>query len=106
MDKYNGRGDPSDHINIYKMKLQGQSPVVKCQNFYTTLVSDVKMWYNKLKPGSIQSWTQLKREFVNAFIGNLTMIADIVQLNDIRQNEKPSRGTSSSSVTLSTKSRL
>ncbi|KAL2526019.1 Uncharacterized protein Adt_11073 [Abeliophyllum distichum] len=30
MDKYNGRGDLSDHINIYKMKLQGQSPAVKC----------------------------------------------------------------------------
>ncbi|KAL2498078.1 Uncharacterized protein Adt_23628 [Abeliophyllum distichum] len=29
MDKYNRRGDPSNHINIYKMKLQGQSPVVK-----------------------------------------------------------------------------
>ncbi|KAL2531769.1 Retrotrans gag domain-containing protein [Abeliophyllum distichum] len=28
-----GRGDPSNHINIYKTKLQGQSPVVKCLEF-------------------------------------------------------------------------
>ncbi|KAL2518348.1 Integrase catalytic domain-containing protein [Abeliophyllum distichum] len=70
MDKYNRRGDPMDHINIYKTKLQGQSPTVKCQNFHTTLTSDAKRWYNKLKPGSIKSWPQLKREFINAFIGN------------------------------------
>ncbi|KAL2479829.1 hypothetical protein Adt_32795 [Abeliophyllum distichum] len=42
IDKYNEIGDPSDHINIYKTKLQGQSFVVKCQNFHTTLVSDAK----------------------------------------------------------------
>ncbi|KAL2497946.1 Uncharacterized protein Adt_23496 [Abeliophyllum distichum] len=66
------------------MKLHSQSPAVKCQNFHTTLISDAKRWYNKLKLGSIWSWPQLKREFVNAFIGNRTMIADIAQLNDIR----------------------
>ncbi|KAL2505890.1 hypothetical protein Adt_21511 [Abeliophyllum distichum] len=42
MDKHNRRGDPSNHINIYKTKLQGHSPTVKCQNFHTTLVSDAK----------------------------------------------------------------
>ncbi|KAL2505624.1 Retrotrans gag domain-containing protein [Abeliophyllum distichum] len=83
LDKYNGRGDPSYHINIYK----GQSPAVKCQNFHTMLVSVAKRWYNKLKSESIRSWPQLKREFVNAFIGNQKMIADIAQLNDIRQKE-------------------
>ncbi|KAL2505636.1 Ribonuclease H [Abeliophyllum distichum] len=85
MDKYNGRGDPSDHINIYKTKLQGQSLVVKCQNFHTTLISDVKRWYNKLKPGNIRRWPQLKKKFINAFIGNQMMIVDIAQLNNIRQ---------------------
>ncbi|KAL2512759.1 Retrotransposon gag domain [Abeliophyllum distichum] len=43
--------------------------------------------YNKLKPWSIRSWPQLKREFINAFISNRTMIADIIQLYDIRQKE-------------------
>ncbi|KAL2475480.1 Retrotrans gag domain-containing protein [Abeliophyllum distichum] len=82
MDKYNGRGDPSDHINIYRTKLQGQSPTVKCQNFHSTLASDMKRSYNNLKPVSIWSWPQLKRKFVNAFIGNQTMIADIAQFNN------------------------
>ncbi|KAL2542468.1 Retrotrans gag domain-containing protein [Abeliophyllum distichum] len=87
MDKYNERGDPTDHINIYKTKLQGQFSAVKCQNFHTTLTSDAKRWYNKLKPGSIKSWSQLKKEFVNAFIGNRTMVAYIAQLHDIRQKD-------------------
>ncbi|KAL2466255.1 Retrotrans gag domain-containing protein [Abeliophyllum distichum] len=55
MDKYNERDDSSDHINIYKTKLQGQSSAVKCQNFHTMLISDAKRWYNKLNPGSIRS---------------------------------------------------
>ncbi|KAL2480305.1 Retrotrans gag domain-containing protein [Abeliophyllum distichum] len=55
MDKYNGRDDPSEHINIYKTKLQGQSSAVKCRNFRTTLISDAKRWYNKLKPENIRS---------------------------------------------------
>ncbi|KAL2480267.1 Uncharacterized protein Adt_33233 [Abeliophyllum distichum] len=88
MDKYNGRDDPSDHINIYKTKLQGQSLAVKCQNFLTTLISDAKRWYNKLKPVNIRSWLQLKREFVNAFIGNQTMIVDITQLSNFQQKEE------------------
>ncbi|KAL2504651.1 Uncharacterized protein Adt_20272 [Abeliophyllum distichum] len=61
--------------------------VMEIPNFYTTLVSDAKMWCNKLKPESIRSWPQLKRECVNAFIGNQIMIADIAQLKDIRQKE-------------------
>ncbi|KAL2518135.1 Integrase catalytic domain-containing protein [Abeliophyllum distichum] len=76
-----------DHINIYKTKLQSNSPAVKCRNFYTILTSDVKRWYNKLKLGSIRNWPQLKWEFIKAFIGNQTMITDISQLYDIWQKE-------------------
>ncbi|KAL2542593.1 activating signal cointegrator 1 complex subunit 2-like protein [Abeliophyllum distichum] len=59
IEKYNRRGDPTDHINVHKM-LQDNSPTVKCKNLHTTLTSDVKRWYNKLKLGSIKSWSQLK----------------------------------------------
>ncbi|KAL2518148.1 putative gag protein [Abeliophyllum distichum] len=88
MDKYNWRDDPMDHINIYMTKLQDHFPAVKCQNFHTMLTSDAKRWYNKLKPGSIRSWPQLKREFVNTFIGNRTIVVDIAQLHDIRQKKR------------------
>ncbi|KAL2527150.1 activating signal cointegrator 1 complex subunit 2-like protein [Abeliophyllum distichum] len=64
MENYNGRDNPTD----YKMRLLGYIPSFKCRNFLTTLVPDVKMWYNKSKPESITSWSQLKQEFINTFI--------------------------------------
>ncbi|KAL2474329.1 Retrotrans gag domain-containing protein [Abeliophyllum distichum] len=83
MEKYNEGGDPKDHINVYKIRLQGNILAVKYWNFYTILVSSAKRWYNKLKLRSIKSWPQLKLEFINAFIGNWKMIVDIAQLYDI-----------------------
>ncbi|KAL2459969.1 RNase H domain-containing protein [Abeliophyllum distichum] len=88
IEKYNRRRDPTDYINVYKTKLQDSSLTVKCRNIHTILSSDVTRWYNKLKLESIKS--QLKREFINAFIDNRTMIANIVQLHDIRQKERES----------------
>ncbi|KAL2466041.1 Retrotrans gag domain-containing protein [Abeliophyllum distichum] len=82
IDKYNGRGDPTDHINVYKMKLQGYNHVIKCRNFDTTFVSDAKYWYNKLKLRSIRSWTQLKQQFINAFISNCTTVSDMAELGE------------------------
>ncbi|KAL2526629.1 reverse transcriptase [Abeliophyllum distichum] len=61
MDKYNGRGYPTYHINIYKTKLQGQSPAVMCRNFHTTLTSDAKRWYNELKLRNIKMKSYFKR---------------------------------------------
>ncbi|KAL2497800.1 Gag-pro-like protein [Abeliophyllum distichum] len=75
IEKYNRCGDPTDHINVYKTRLQGYIPVVR--NFHTTLVSDANRWYNKLKSRSIKSWPQLKQEFINAFIDNRRTIADV-----------------------------
>ncbi|KAL2462290.1 Retrotrans gag domain-containing protein [Abeliophyllum distichum] len=84
IEKYNRRGDPTDHINVYKMRLQDNILAVMCWNFHAILVSNAKRWYNKLKPRSIKSWQQLKQEFINVFIGNQIMITNITQLYDIR----------------------
>ncbi|KAL2532505.1 Retrotrans gag domain-containing protein [Abeliophyllum distichum] len=60
MEKYNGRGDPTYHINVYKTRLQGYISAVKFKNFHTTLISDAKRWFNKMTPESIRSCPQLK----------------------------------------------
>ncbi|KAL2498168.1 Uncharacterized protein Adt_23718 [Abeliophyllum distichum] len=83
MEKYNSICDPTYHNNVYKTRLQGYILPIKCKNFHTILVSGLKRWFNKLKPGNIRSLPQLKQEFINAFIGNRTMIADMTQLYDI-----------------------
>ncbi|KAL2498274.1 activating signal cointegrator 1 complex subunit 2-like protein [Abeliophyllum distichum] len=56
LEKYNRRSDPTNHINMYKTRLQDYIPIVKCRNFHTTIVFDVKRWYKNLKPESIRSW--------------------------------------------------
>ncbi|KAL2505569.1 Integrase catalytic domain-containing protein [Abeliophyllum distichum] len=81
MQKYNRQGDPTDHINVYKTRLQGYIPIAKCRNYHTTHVSDAKRWY-KLKPRSIMNWPQLKQKFINVFIGNRATTTDMDQLND------------------------
>ncbi|KAL2532536.1 hypothetical protein Adt_05888 [Abeliophyllum distichum] len=42
MEKYNRGGDDSNHINVYKTKLQDSFLTLKCKNFHTTLTSDAK----------------------------------------------------------------
>ncbi|KAL2533016.1 Retrotrans gag domain-containing protein [Abeliophyllum distichum] len=60
---YTGKGDPLDHVNAYKteMSLQGATPVLKCKACNLTLLGGAKRWYNKLVPGSISSWPELKK---------------------------------------------
>ncbi|KAL2497740.1 Uncharacterized protein Adt_23290 [Abeliophyllum distichum] len=87
MEKYNRKGDPTNHINVYMTRFQGNIPTVKCQNFHTALVSNEKRWYNKMKLGNIKRWPQLKHKFINDFIHNRTMIVDISHFHNIRQTE-------------------
>ncbi|KAL2466331.1 hypothetical protein Adt_42182 [Abeliophyllum distichum] len=47
MQKYNGRGDPTDHINVYKTRLQGYIPTVKFLHHQFSLSSSVV--YTRLK---------------------------------------------------------
>ncbi|KAL2467183.1 Uncharacterized protein Adt_43034 [Abeliophyllum distichum] len=66
---YTGKGDPFDHVNTYKTKisLRGATPTLKYRAFHLTLSGGTKRWYNKLVAGSISSWPELKRTFINYF---------------------------------------
>ncbi|KAL2481028.1 Uncharacterized protein Adt_33994 [Abeliophyllum distichum] len=66
---YTGKGDPLDHVNTYKteMSLRGATPALKCRAFHLTLSGGAKRWYNKLVAGSISSWPELKKTFINYF---------------------------------------
>ncbi|KAL2484846.1 Uncharacterized protein Adt_29602 [Abeliophyllum distichum] len=71
MEKYNGRRDPSDHINTYKTKLQGQSPIVKCRNFHTTFAFDTKRC-------STTSW-QKEGETVKSYFKRFNNVIDKIE---------------------------
>ncbi|KAL2481041.1 Uncharacterized protein Adt_34007 [Abeliophyllum distichum] len=86
---YTGKGDPLDHVNTYKteMSLRGATPALKCRAFHLTLSGGAKRWYNKLVAGSISSWPELKKPFINYFSSGKPDSAPVQRLHDIRQAE-------------------
>ncbi|KAL2497702.1 Uncharacterized protein Adt_23252 [Abeliophyllum distichum] len=86
---YTGKGDPLDHVNVYKMEksLRGATPALKCRAFHLTLLGGAKRWYNKLAAGSISSWPDLKRTFINYFSSGKPASAPVQCLHDMRQAE-------------------
>ncbi|KAL2541391.1 Ribonuclease H [Abeliophyllum distichum] len=68
-DDQQAQGDPLDHVNTYKteMSLRGATPTLKYRAFHLTLSGGAKRWYNKLEAGSISSWPELKKTFINYF---------------------------------------
>ncbi|KAL2497997.1 Uncharacterized protein Adt_23547 [Abeliophyllum distichum] len=86
---YTGKGDPLDHVNTYKMEmsLRGATLLLKYRAFHLTLSGEAKRWYNKLVAGSISSWSELKKTFINYFSSGRPASAPVQRLHDIRQAE-------------------
>ncbi|KAL2497092.1 Retrotrans gag domain-containing protein [Abeliophyllum distichum] len=86
---YTSKRDPLDHVNTYKMEmsLRGATPALKYRAFHFTLSGGAKRWYNKLVAGSISSWPELKRTFINYFSSGKPTSAPVQRIHDIRQVE-------------------
>ncbi|KAL2474986.1 Retrotrans gag domain-containing protein [Abeliophyllum distichum] len=76
----------STHTKL-EMSLRGATPALKCRAFHLTLSGGAKRWYNKLVAGSISSWPELKRTFINYFSSGKPASAPVQRLHDIRQAE-------------------
>ncbi|XP_050214973.1 uncharacterized protein LOC126666056 [Mercurialis annua] len=70
---FNGEGDPRDHTSRFTatMGLLSVSDAILCRVFSTTLTGTAQRWYNKLKPGSIKSFSSLSTEFLNRYLTNI-----------------------------------
>ncbi|GKA53700.1 reverse transcriptase domain-containing protein [Tanacetum coccineum] len=74
-NKFDGylRADPHDHIReflaIYNMFRYGEthSEAVNLLIFPFSLSDEAKTWFNELNKGSITSWEQIRRAFINRF---------------------------------------
>ncbi|GFZ09061.1 hypothetical protein Acr_20g0008690 [Actinidia rufa] len=67
---YEGKTDPMDHLDSYKslMSLQGCSDEVMCKAFSATLKGPARSWFQKLSPGTIDTFGELSRLFVANFM--------------------------------------
>ena len=70
VDKYDGRGDPSDHVEGFRahLALHGTPDEIACRAFPLTLKRVVKEWFGNLQPQSIDNFDMLERQFLNQFL--------------------------------------
>src|SRR3954464_13634004 len=89
LEKYDGGGDPDDHIQSYRtsMKLHGATDPLLCLAFPTTLKKAAREWYNNLSAGSINSFRDLSRSFRNQFAASKRRKKNPAQLLTIIQKE-------------------
>jgi hypothetical protein len=70
VDKYDGRVDPSDHVEGFRAHLElcGTPNEIACQAIPLTLKGVAKEWFSNLKPQSIDSFDMLGHQFQNQFL--------------------------------------
>ena len=70
LESYDGSKDPLNHIESSKtLMLQMTPDEVMCRAFPTTLKGAIRVWFNKIPPGTIANFEQLSKGFVCHFIG-------------------------------------
>lgn len=85
--KYDGAGDPTDHVHSYKghMYLFQYTDATWCKYFPTTLTGPAQAWFKSLPPGSIYSFEQLTSAFTSHFVSNRRREKTCVELFSVRQ---------------------
>ncbi|GFZ18398.1 hypothetical protein Acr_27g0001370 [Actinidia rufa] len=89
---YEGKIDPMDHLDSYKslMSLQGCSDEIMCKAFSATLKGPARSWFQKLSPGTIDSFGDLSRLFVANFMSCRNRQKNASHLFTIHQKETES----------------
>ncbi|GFS41820.1 hypothetical protein Acr_00g0076520 [Actinidia rufa] len=89
---YEGKTDPMDHLDSYKslMSLQGCSNEVMCKAFSATLKGPARSWFQKLSPGTMNSFGDLSRLFVANFMSCRNRQKNASHLFTVHQKETES----------------
>uniref|UniRef100_A0A2N9HYA4 Reverse transcriptase/retrotransposon-derived protein RNase H-like domain-containing protein n=1 Tax=Fagus sylvatica TaxID=28930 RepID=A0A2N9HYA4_FAGSY len=89
LETFDGFKDPLDYLDSFRtvMRLQGVSDEIKCRAFPTNLRGSARTWFNQLETGSIDTFTQLSRAFIDNFIRGRRSARPANYLLNIRQRE-------------------
>ncbi|XP_012833036.1 PREDICTED: uncharacterized protein LOC105953901 [Erythranthe guttata] len=90
--EYNGTSDPAEHLSRFNntTSLHQLTEGVKCRAFVTTLAGPAQAWFGLLLPGSIHSFGQFAKAFMNQFASSKKCKKTSLSLFSIRQKEKES----------------
>lgn len=92
MEMFNGDKDPLDHLEAYKpyMNLQVAPDKIMCRAFPTIIKGSTRVWFSRLKPGSISNFTELSQQLVGYFIGDQRHWKSATYLLNIKQSKRES----------------
>ncbi|XP_059639766.1 uncharacterized protein LOC132282162 [Cornus florida] len=70
IESFDGTKDPLDHLETFQalMHLHAMPDEIMCRAFPITLKGSTRVWFNKLKPGIIETFEELSKGFVGHFI--------------------------------------
>ncbi|KAL5564639.1 hypothetical protein UlMin_027803 [Ulmus minor] len=90
--KYDGTGDPAEHLETYKswMEQNSATNAFQCRAFVITLTGIAQRWFRTLRPSFVFSFYQLSESFVSQFAVNKVQRKPARHLYTVRQKENES----------------
>ncbi|XP_052176673.1 uncharacterized protein LOC127790974 [Diospyros lotus] len=89
---YLGKEDPVKHVQhfVAMAVLHGWDEVTRCQAFPLSLAGQAQQWFTDLPAGHIQSFEQLKKEFLEAFSAYVPKKKSAMYLMSLQQRPNES----------------
>ncbi|XP_059663886.1 uncharacterized protein LOC132309611 [Cornus florida] len=89
IESFDRTKDPIDHLETFQalMHLHVMPDESICRAFPTTLKGSVRVWFNKLKPGTIETFKELNKHFVGHFIAGQKHRRSATYLLTIKQQK-------------------
>ncbi|XP_062075469.1 uncharacterized protein LOC133779531 [Humulus lupulus] len=86
---FNGKGDPLNHLFQFqqKMALEANNEAIQCKVFSTTFSGPALLWFRQLKPRSLNSFSDLRRTFLQQYSANHEAPRTMAELYRIEQGE-------------------
>nr|GEV03721.1 reverse transcriptase domain-containing protein [Tanacetum cinerariifolium] len=86
---YDETGDPEDHIKFFQAAalVERWAMPTWCHMFNSTLIGAVRVWFDELPPGNIDSYKDFRAAFLSYFMHQKKYIKDLVQNYKIKQKD-------------------
>ncbi|GKD33939.1 reverse transcriptase domain-containing protein [Tanacetum coccineum] len=86
---YDGRVDPEDHLKNFQVaaKVECWAMSTWCHMFNSTLTGSARVWFDDLPLESIDSYSDLKKAFLESFLQQKKCIKNPVEIHHIKQRE-------------------
>ncbi|XP_062074857.1 uncharacterized protein LOC133778851 [Humulus lupulus] len=86
---FNGKGDSLNHLFQFqqKMALEANNEAIQCKVFSMTFSGPALLWFRQLKPGFINSFSDLQRTFLQQYSVNHEAPRTMADLCRIEQGE-------------------